>query len=75
MITLVSVRSKPIRTVIFDDPHVFLMGCNVCGARFYGQALLRTPACPSCGEGTLQQLRVWDLRVEPLRPFIGRVQP
>ena len=49
---------------------VAYLRCDQCGARFYGQPLLRYPACPSCQLGRLQQLGSWNLATQPWWPLL-----
>ncbi len=46
--------------------------CPQCGARFYGQPLLRWPACPSCERGRLHTIGSWDLTTQPWWPLVHK---
>ena len=60
---------RPRRVSLFDEP-VLIFACDCCAARFYGTVLLATP-CPSCDEGTLQEVEVWDLE-RVAWPWLGQ---
>lgn len=51
---------------------VAYLRCTHCGARFYGQPVLRLPVCPHCKPGQLQQLGTWDLATQPWWPLLHR---
>lgn len=46
--------------------------CTQRGARFYGQPLIRLPACPHCKLGRLQQIGSWELTTQPWGPLLQR---
>ena len=55
-----------------SNPYVVVFACQGCHATFYGEPLLRFPTCPACEHGQLEEVRRFDLRSEPLWPFLDR---
>jgi len=55
-----------------DTPSPLVFECPLCHTRHYGTPLLREPACPTCGEGRLQEIDTWNLRTEPWGPLLRR---